>query len=138
MTGVIAVDASVLIAILNREDEARHFLRTLNGARTVIGWPTMFEVRIWCVRRLGTFREPWLDGWIADSANRTMSFNGELERLASEAYQRFGKGRHPAALNFGDCMAYAVAAHHDAPLLFKGSDFARTDLQTHPASVALP
>jgi ribonuclease VapC len=49
---------------------------------------------------------------------------------AVEAYQRFGKGRHPAGLNFGDCFAYACARHLDMPLLFKGDDFSRTDIES--------
>ena len=50
-------------------------------------------------------------------------------RIAREAYRRFGKGNHPAGLNFGDCFAYALAKERDLPLLFKGDDFARTDLR---------
>lgn len=53
----------------------------------------------------------------------------EQARLARQAYRRFGKGRHPAALNLGDCFAYALAVAEGEPLLFKGEDFARTDLQ---------
>ena len=48
--------------------------------------------------------------------------------LAIDAYARYGKGRHPAALNFGDCFAYACAKHFDVPLLYKGNDFAQTDI----------
>jgi ribonuclease VapC len=53
----------------------------------------------------------------------------EQARTARQAYRDFGKGRHPAALNFGDCLAYALAKSLDQPLLFKGSDFSRTDLE---------
>ena len=51
-------------------------------------------------------------------------------RLARDAHLRYGKGRHPAALNFGDCVSYALAKHLDEPLLFVGADFARTDVRT--------
>ena len=54
----------------------------------------------------------------------------EQAQTARQAYRDFGKGRHPAALNFGDCLAYALAKSLDEPLLFKGSDFSRTDIQT--------
>jgi ribonuclease VapC len=64
-------------------------------------------------------------------------FNRELETLAADAYARFGKGRHAAQLNYGDCMTYAVAKHHDVPLLFKGADFGLTDIRIHPASVLI-
>ena len=54
----------------------------------------------------------------------------EVRGLALEAFERFGKGRHPAALNFGDCFAYARARSARAPLLYKGDDFAQTDIET--------
>jgi ribonuclease VapC len=58
-----------------------------------------------------------------------VSFSVGMYRMAVAAFDLYGKGRgHPARLNFGDCMAYAVAKHHDIPLLFKGEDFARTDI----------
>jgi ribonuclease VapC len=50
--------------------------------------------------------------------------------LALDAFRRYGKGRHPAALNFGDCFAYACAKHHKVPLLHKGNDFSQTDILT--------
>jgi ribonuclease VapC len=131
----VAVDSSVLIAILNEEPETEAFLGALAGSNFVIGWPTIFEVRIWCHRRLTEVKQPWLEAWFSSDTTRIVAFDGELEALASDAYGRFGKGRHPAGLNFGDCMAYAVARWHDAPLLFKGGDFARTDIAVHPASV---
>lgn len=58
-----------------------------------------------------------------------LSFTPSLQQLAIEASLRFGRGRHPAALNFGDCMSYATAKSLDAPLLFKGADFAQTDVR---------
>jgi ribonuclease VapC len=131
----VAVDASALVAILKGDSEAEPFLAVLDASLGVIGWPTVLEVRIWCLRRLGTLDEPWLAGWLAEPTTRVLAFDAELERLAGVAYDRFGKGRHPAALNFGDCMSYAVARLRDLPLLYKGADFARTDLNPHPVSV---
>ena len=65
----------------------------------------------------------------------TAAFGEEQYRTAKDAFARLGKGRHPAALNMGDCFSYAVAAIANAPLLFKGSsDFGRTDVDRHPAS----
>ena len=57
-----------------------------------------------------------------------MDFTEAHFRLATAAFDRYGRGRHPAKLNFGDCMAYAVAKAHGVPLLYKGDDFARTDI----------
>jgi len=111
------------------------FLRALVGSDFVIGWPTVFEVRIWCHRRLAEVKQPWLEAWFASETTQVAAFDGELEALASDAFARFGKGLHPAGLNFGDCMTYAVARKHKASLLFKGSDFARTDIAVHPASI---
>lgn len=59
-----------------------------------------------------------------------ISWTGELADAAAEAFLRFGKGLHPAKLNFGDCMAYALAKSLDAPLLYKGDDFAKTDIRS--------
>ncbi|WP_408647683.1 type II toxin-antitoxin system VapC family toxin [Xanthobacter dioxanivorans] len=61
-----------------------------------------------------------------------MAFSPKMHEIACLAFDRFGKGRRPAGLNFGDCMAYAVAKAHDAPLLFKGDDFSRTDGRVLP------
>lgn len=130
----VAVDASALVAIIKGEPEADAFLAALDSSFGVIGWPTVLEVRIWCLRRLGSREEPWLAGWLAEPTTRLVAFDSALEALAAAAYDRFGKGRHSAGLNFGDCMSYAVARRQQLPLLFKGGDFARTDLTPHPAS----
>lgn len=129
-----AIDSSVLIAILNREPEADRFLDTLEKHHAIVGWPTLFETRIWIIRRNVRSQSYWLEAWLDSGSVETLAFDGELEALACDAYRRFGKGLHPAGLNFGDCMAYAVARKHNVPLLFKGGDFARTDIAAHPAS----
>lgn len=61
-------------------------------------------------------------------AGTTVAFTEHHSRAAVDAYERFGKGRHAAALNFGDCLTYAVARLAERPLLFVGGDFAKTDL----------
>ena len=137
MINFIAIDPSVLIAILNREMEAEHFLNVLDGFSCIVAAPNVLEVRIWLIRRLGTSSEPWFDGWVLEASNEIVAFDQRLERLAASAYDRFGKGRHRASLNFGDCMSYAVAVHHDVPLLFKGADFGKTDVRVHKASIVL-
>ena len=131
----VAVDSSHVICILNIEPDGGNFAVVLLKSPTIIGAPTLLEVRIWCLRHLGRATDPWLDEWLANPANRIVAFDADHERLASLAYDRFGKGRHPAALNFGDAMTYAVAKYYHAPLLFKGSDFGKTDLLTHESSV---
>lgn len=136
MTATFAVDSSALVAILNSEAEASAFQEALASSGCVIGWATIFETRLWCLRRERTELGEWLDAFAASGRVEAVAFDGVLETLAADAYARFGKGRHPAQLNYGDCMAYAVARHHDLPLLFKGSDFGKTDVRAHAASVA--
>jgi ribonuclease VapC len=70
-----------------------------------------------------------LDKILAAPRMDTISFDRPIFALAAAAFDRYGRGRHRARLNFGDCMAYAVAKAHDVPLLFKGTDFAHTDLR---------
>lgn len=131
----LAVDSSVLVAIIKGEVEAPALEEALADGSPFVGWPTVFETRIWLLRRGSGKAERWLNSWLELPSTRPLPFDGELERLAAAAYRRFGKGRHPAGLNFGDCMAYAVARQRDVPLLFKGGDFARTDVKVHQASV---
>lgn len=64
----------------------------------------------------------------------TIAFDGRHYRAAEHALEHYGKGRHPASLNMGDCFSYAVSAVNKAPLLFKGQDFGKTDLKLHPES----
>jgi ribonuclease VapC len=134
MTGQFAVDSSVLVTILNGEPEADEFARILSDGALHIGWPTLFETRIWCLRH-SPLSIIWLDQLALSSNTDMCEFDGVLEALATCAYDKYGKGRHPAQLNFGDCMAYAVARHRNSPLLFKGGDFSQTDVICHPASV---
>ena len=65
---------------------------------------------------------------VRDLRLQVVSHDAELARLAGEAFLRFGKGRHPACLNFGDCASYALARKYNVPLLFKGADFTKTDI----------
>jgi ribonuclease VapC len=70
-----------------------------------------------------------LDLFLAEAGVEIVPVTAAQARLAREAHRRFGKGNHPANLNFGDCFAYALAKERDLPLLFKGEDFTRTDLR---------
>ena len=71
-----------------------------------------------------------IDGWIRERRIEIIPVDHGLAELAADAFARFGKGRHPASLNYGDCFAYALAKHLRAPLLFKGEDFAKTDVES--------
>lgn len=138
MNDRVALDSSALVAILNAEPEEARFETVIDCAPLVIGWPTILETRIWCLRHSTLERQRWLDDLIGDPRTLAVPFDEALEQRAHQAYASFGKGRHPAKLNFGDCMAYAVARQYDLPLLFKGGDFGQTDVRVHPASVLAP
>lgn len=130
---MIVVDSSVFVAICENEPGSADYLRRIAQANTSamsvanfvessnviegrrgLGGQALFESEFQRLQRLGLF----LATVDVDQANG-----------AREAFRRYGKGRHPASLNFGDCFAYALAKALDAPLLFKGADFAKTDLK---------
>jgi ribonuclease VapC len=127
------VDASALTAMLTNETDARELLARLQNARTRLTSPlAVWETAIAVARILGL--EP-LD---AHEAVETFLHLAEIDvvpvaaetgRLAIEAYARYGRSRHPAALNFGDCFAYACARYTHMPLLYKGDDFPQTDIE---------
>ena len=70
-----------------------------------------------------------VERFLADFKIKVIAVEPEMAALALDAFRRYGKGRLPAALNFGDCFAYACAKHHGVPLLFKGNDFSQTDIE---------
>jgi ribonuclease VapC len=126
---VIAVDTSAIVAIALAEPEARSFGELIASEECVVGWPTVFEchqVLADVPRRRGL---EVLDKILEAPGMKVVAFDQRVFAGAREAFDRFGRGRHPARLNFGDCMAYAVARVHDVPLLYKGDDFARTDIR---------
>lgn len=132
---MIALDTSVLVAIMLDEPEAETFKTVLRQEPViVIGWPTLFETRT--VLTAKRFSNPGeIIARFSEAPNITaLAFDRKHYHAAEHALERYGKGRHPAGLNMGDCLSYAVAAVAKAPLLFKGNDFARTDVKCHPAS----
>jgi ribonuclease VapC len=86
------------------------------------------EASLVLMRRRTTAATAALDSLIGHLRIQIISVDHHQALLAREAFQRFGKGRHPAALNFGDCFAYALAKQTGEPLLYKGNDFRRTDI----------
>ena len=127
---MIVVDSSALIAILRREPEADRFLRVIAAAdRCFLSAVSLLETSMVLAGRTGD-RTAWagLDALIARAGMEVVAQDADQARLAREAFLGFGKGRPPAALNLGDCAAYALARSRGLPLLFKGEDFVRTDL----------
>ena len=130
MTAEIAVDSSAIIAILNHEDEHEVFLRLIAKSEIIIGCATVLEIRLWVTRRIDEGYEQLLETLLGLPNVNTVAFDDAHEVIASRAYRHFGKGRHPAKLNYGDCMAYAAAKMDSLPLLFKGDDFCKTDVES--------
>jgi ribonuclease VapC len=125
----VILDTSAILAIVYREPEHAEFLRKIGAASTVgIGAPTMVETEIVLAARLGKQGRGLLSSLVQRAGIAVVPFDPMHVELAVDAWLRFGKGRHSAALNFGDCLAYATARLAGRPLLCKGNDFARTDL----------
>jgi ribonuclease VapC len=118
-----------VVALILGEPEAERLLAKLAAAGEVaIGAPTLTEATIVLTHRLGPVAASLLARFLAELSVAVLPFDERHWRHAAEASRRFGKGRHPAALNFGDCMAYATARVAALPLLATGADFAHTDL----------
>ncbi|MCQ0988581.1 type II toxin-antitoxin system VapC family toxin [Jiella marina] len=124
---MIAVDTSALIAILQDEPSAAECLNVLKMAESVcISAGTVAESLIIADRRaMGNA----MRRLIFESGFEVVVVTAARSQLIAEAYDRFGKGIHPAGLNLGDCFAYALANERNCPLLFIGNDFARTDIE---------
>lgn len=123
----MVLDASAVIAILRKEPERDAFAKLLANARDpVMSAATLFE----CSMVQAKFDEGWvdLDEFMLSSGIRIAAVDVAQARTARDAWLRYGKGRSPAGLNFGDCFSYALAVTTGRPLLYKGDDFAQTDV----------
>ena len=121
------VDTSALIAMLREEPEAEAFRDRLVGAANVrVSAGTLLESRIVAAR---TDNDGELRRLLETAAAEVVAFDARQAELAFDGFVRFGKGRHPAGLNFGDLFAYALARSTGEPLLFKGDDFGQTDIE---------
>ncbi len=126
---MIAIDTSAVVAIALDEPEAENFGELIGTESCVIGWPTVLESHmVLSAVPLGRGLQV-LDKVLNAPRISIVAFDRRGFESARVAFERFGKGRHKAKLNFGDCMAYAVAKIHDVPLLYKGTDFAQTDIR---------
>lgn len=124
------VDSSALVGILIEEPGSDRLLTALQDASvTRVGTPTLAETGIVLVNKLGVVGRSLLARAVDEFELDCVSFTGEHWRAALDAHLRFGRGRHPAGLNFGDCLTYAVAKVANEPLLCLGDDFAHTDLE---------
>ncbi len=125
----MVVDTSTLSAILFGEPEGPAFLKALSGPeRKFMSAFTRLEASIVVEARKGDTGTQALSELVATSSIDTVPFDTGQAELALDAWRRFGKGRHPAGLNLGDCAAYALARFIGEPLLYKGDDFPKTDV----------
>ena len=124
------IDTSAAVAILYREPEAETFARRLGEADIVrMSIANWLELMMVVERQLGADAAREAELFLASAEVTIEPVSVEQGRLARQAFLDFGRGRHPAALNFGDCFAYALARLMGEPLLFKGDDFSRTDIR---------
>lgn len=124
----MVVDSSAVLAILLGEPEAESFAACIASAtQPRIGMVSVLETTAVALRRLRMNLDQMIQ-FLGASGVLLMPLDERQLILAGEALERFGKGRHPARLNFGDCFSYALAKAVDEPLLFKGDDFTRTDI----------
>ena len=127
---MIAVDTSAVVAIALQEPEGEHYSQRIVEKGAVIGTPTLVECRMVLSTRMPVFVDRFMQGFVEREAVHPADFTFEMYEAAVAAFDLFGKGRgHRAQLNFGDCLAYAVAKWHDLPLLYKGGDFPHTDVR---------
>jgi ribonuclease VapC len=125
----LILDTSALVAIVLKEPSWKELLEKIGRDDSVgVATPTLAETGIVLAARLGRDPRSLLARLVEELGLVTIPFSDAHWREAVGAYQRFGKGRHPASLNFGDCLSYAAARLAEAPLLCVGQDFPKTDL----------
>lgn len=123
------LDSSALVSMIIEEPGHEQLLDVVSDAADVaIGAPTLLESEMVMISRTGTRGQDLVTQFMFRNQIVVIAFGDTHRRAAAEAFKRYGKGRHPASLNYGDCMTYATAKLADHPLLFTGNDFAQTDI----------
>lgn len=131
----MVIDTSAVLAILQNEPERRKFNEAIETAESrSLSTASFVESSMILESRYGADGVRDLDLFISKAQLMLAPVDTEQAQLARDAFRKYGKGRHPAGLNFGDCFSYALAKVLDEPLLFKGEDFSKTDIECHPAS----
>lgn len=127
----MVIDTSAIVALLFDESDAELYEAAVAGADSAcISTATVLECSLVMESRYGVVGASKLDTLLADQGIEIVPFDADQLTLARAAFRRFGRGRHPAALNYGDCFSYALAKVRGLPLLFKGADFAQTDIES--------
>jgi len=133
----MVIDTSAVLAILQDEPERRTFNEAIEASDSrSFSVASLVETSIVIDARHGAEGVRHLDRFLDRADVAVIAVDLEQGKLARQAFSRFGKGRHAAALNFGDCFAYALAQVLGEPLLYKGEDFSRTDISRYQAPPA--
>jgi ribonuclease VapC len=131
----MVIDTSALVAMLNGEPEAERFEAAVQADRVrLMSTASYLEAAIVIEARFGEPGGRELDLWLHRAAVDLVGVDSDQADAARIAYRMYGKGRHRAGLNYGDCFSYALAKVSGQPLLFKGDDFAHTDIRVVPAT----
>ena len=126
----MVLDSSAIVAVMLQEPEADLFAAKIAEAeKCQISAANYLECAMALMARRGIGTERELDFLFEEAGIEIVPVSVAHARMARHAFRRYGKGRHPAGLNFGDCFSYALAKSTGEPLLFKGDDFSRTDVE---------
>ena len=129
----MVIDTSALIAILQDEPERRAFNLAIEADEVrLLSSASLVEASMVIETRFGPDGVRDLDLFLAKAVVSVEPVDADQAHIARRAFRQYGKGRHPAGLNFGDCFSYALAKFSNEPLLFKGHDFSATDLDAVP------
>ncbi len=135
MSAAIVVDTSALLAVLYKEEDAAYYAAAIATALACrMSAANFLEAAINIDANGDAEASRQLDYFMQRAEIEVAAVTHEQAQIARQAYRTYGKGRHKAGLNFGDCFAYALARATAAPLLFKGADFAYTDIPTYAQS----
>ena len=125
----LILDSSAILAAFLEEPGYDSILDQISSAQSVgLGSPTFVETAIVLSSKMRRDARPQLNEFLREAGAELIPLGPEHIDAAVDAFLKFGKGRHPAALNFGDCLTYAIAAVAGLPLLFTGDDFTKTDI----------
>lgn len=131
----MVIDTSAFLAILQNEPERRRFNEQIEAANSrLVSAASYVECSMILESRYGAEGVRDLDHFIARAQITIVPVDAEQARIARDAFCKYGKGRHRAGLNFGDCFSYALSRAVDQPLLYKGEDFPYTDVECHTAT----
>jgi ribonuclease VapC len=126
----MVIDTSAIAAILFNEPERADFIDKIAADSTrLISAPTLLECLLVVEYRKGALGRAEVELFVYEANLTVVAFERTQVDLAAQAWRCYGKGRHPAGLNYGDCFAYALVKSTGEPLLFKGRDFSQTDIE---------